>query len=327
MSETRGTFEAAAAAADRWHRRKSARTQQINAAESRNYSQADADVRLQKRVSRLRQHIARKVTAESASTESAPSVAADMPLLLEDIKDSLIERVLNETRDFLSIEYFERGLEVARATGRIVTPRELGTGFLVAPNIVLTNWHVIDSEGVARQSKLQLDYEDNFYGVARIPQSFWLDPDKFFLADKHHDFALVAVKPENGTARLSDFGYVPLIAEEGKIVIGEHINIVQHPSGRLKQIVIRDSKLVDLPPDQQDERFCHYFADTEPGSSGSPVFNDQWEVVALHHQAVPKTNEQGQIVDKDNKVLSRDEAAASSGSPTREFERRAWFGP
>ncbi len=27
--------------------------------------------------------------------------------------------------------------------------------------------------------------------------------------------------------------------------------------------------------------------DTEPGSSGAPVFNDQWQVVALHHKAVP----------------------------------------
>jgi V8-like Glu-specific endopeptidase len=28
----------------------------------------------------------------------------------------------------------------------------------------------------------------------------------------------------------------------------------------------------------------HYRAPTEGGSSGSPVFNDQWEVIALHHK-------------------------------------------
>jgi V8-like Glu-specific endopeptidase len=27
----------------------------------------------------------------------------------------------------------------------------------------------------------------------------------------------------------------------------------------------------------------HYRAPTEPGSSGSPVFNQDWELVALHH--------------------------------------------
>ena len=31
----------------------------------------------------------------------------------------------------------------------------------------------------------------------------------------------------------------------------------------------------------------HYSTDTEAGSSGSPVFNDQWEVVALHHSVKP----------------------------------------
>jgi hypothetical protein len=32
----------------------------------------------------------------------------------------------------------------------------------------------------------------------------------------------------------------------------------------------------------------HYETDTAPGASGSPVLNDQWEVAALHHSAVPK---------------------------------------
>ena len=31
----------------------------------------------------------------------------------------------------------------------------------------------------------------------------------------------------------------------------------------------------------------HYTTDTEPGSSGAPVLNDQWQVVALHHRAIP----------------------------------------
>ena len=34
------------------------------------------------------------------------------------------------------------------------------------------------------------------------------------------------------------------------------------------------------------DSFLHYEADTEPGSSGSPVFDDGWEVVALHHASV-----------------------------------------
>ena len=42
----------------------------------------------------------------------------------------------------------------------------------------------------------------------------------------------------------------------------------------------------DIPGVDLDH-FIHYSTDTEPGSSGAPVFNDQWQVLALHHKAVP----------------------------------------
>ncbi|MBD6620865.1 trypsin-like peptidase domain-containing protein [Komarekiella sp. 'clone 1'] len=43
----------------------------------------------------------------------------------------------------------------------------------------------------------------------------------------------------------------------------------------------------------------HYETDTAPGSSGSPVFSDQWEVVALHHSGVPRRDRQRCILAKD----------------------------
>ncbi|MBW3542890.1 MAG: endonuclease [Planctomycetes bacterium] len=51
-----------------------------------------------------------------------------------------------------------------------------------------------------------------------------------------------------------------------------------------------------------DERFLHYETDTAPGSSGSPVFNDQWEVVGLHHSGVPKRDSAGRILARDGSV-------------------------
>jgi endonuclease G, mitochondrial len=47
-------------------------------------------------------------------------------------------------------------------------------------------------------------------------------------------------------------------------------------------VALRDNRIVDV-----FDNFLHYEADTQPGSSGSPVFNDQWELVALHHASVP----------------------------------------
>jgi endonuclease G len=57
---------------------------------------------------------------------------------------------------------------------------------------------------------------------------------------------------------------------------------VQHPEGQKKQVALRDNRIVDVL-----DNFLHYEADTQPGSSGSPVFNDQWDLVALHHASVP----------------------------------------
>jgi endonuclease G, mitochondrial len=91
--------------------------------------------------------------------------------------------------------------------------------------------------------------------------------------------ALVAV------AGSSSLGCNPLVEQLGKVIVGEYVTIVQHPSGLPKQVALRENQVVDLLP-----RFLHYETDTEPGSSGSPVFNDQWQVVALHHASVPRGN-------------------------------------
>ena len=63
--------------------------------------------------------------------------------------------------------------------------------------------------------------------------------------------------------------------------------------------------MIDLFDNQDDIPFCQYLADTEQGSSGSPVYNDQWEIIALHHQAVPQTNAKGEMVDAAGEVIRK----------------------
>jgi endonuclease G, mitochondrial len=197
----------------------------------------------------------------------------------------VLELIINQS-DLLGVRYFDGGAAAARAVGRIDVrdrPEHLeafGTGSLVSPRLVLTNHHVLPDHETAAASAIEFNLQDDINGRELVPQVFGFDPDTFFIADEKNDFALVAVKAK--LAELEPFGSNPLIEAEGKGVIGEYVTIIQHPRGLKKQVALRENRFVDIA-----DPFVHYTTDTEPGSSGSPVFNDQWEVVALHHAGIP----------------------------------------
>jgi endonuclease G len=234
--------------------------------------------------------------------ESAAWEIAHADVSVDTIDDGLLERVIGETRDFLFIEFLEQAVYASKAVGRIVTKLSggrvsYGTGFMVSPRLLMTNHHVLKSADDAVRSVVEFDYQRNRLSQPVAVRMFKLDPAAFFLHDKDLDFALVAVASGGVGRPLADYGWCPMIKEEGKIVVGEPINIVQHPKGEMKQVIVRENRLVDLL-----DLYAHYEADTEPGSSGSPVFNNQWEVVALHHSGVPKRNNTGELLRSDGKV-------------------------
>jgi len=111
------------------------------------------------------------------------------------------------------------------------------------------------------------------------------------------DFTLIAVNRQaaEGTVDLEEIGWSRLIEAEGKVINGEFVTIVQHPNGQPKQIALRENQIIDVL-----ENFLHYHTDTAPGSSGSPLFNDQWEVVGLHHSGVPRRDSEGRILTRDD---------------------------
>lgn len=169
---------------------------------------------------------------------------------------------------------------------------------------MMTNNHVFGAAEDAEIAQLELDFESMVFGQAKRTEVFELDPGRFFMTDPALDFALVAVKPRSraGTP-LQGYGFKPPIGEQGKILVSQSVNIIQHPDGRPKEVVIRNNQLIDLFDNKDDIPFCQYLADTEQGSSGAPVYNDQWEIVALHHQAVPQTNAEGELVDAAGMVI------------------------
>lgn len=215
-----------------------------------------------------------------------------------------LERILGRN-DLIGIDFLESASKAARAIGRI-SVRNLakrvigfGTGSMVSPRLLLTNNHVIASPEFASNSSVEFGFETATDGTLRQGRSFRFEPERFFLTDVSLDFTLVAVDPGDGA--LADYGWLPMVEfQDGSVLIDEFVNIVQHPNGQPKQIAIRDNQVTDILPD-----FLHYQADTQPGSSGSPVFTDQWELVALHHSGIPRTDSNGKILTRDGALWEK----------------------
>jgi endonuclease G len=96
------------------------------------------------------------------------------------------------------------------------------------------------------------------------------------------DLSLVAVAPTaDGEPPGKSFGHIVAPGPTGKVLLGQPVNILQHPDGRPREIAVRNNLLLSV----DDDLTLTYGTDTERGSSGSPVLSDRWELVALHHSS------------------------------------------
>lgn len=197
------------------------------------------------------------------------------------------EAVWGKTIDFVGVAFFELGQHAARSVCRIATRagQGVGTGFLISPHLLMTNNHVISSASAALGMVAEFDYELDIGGAPRAVTRFTLAPGQTFITDDRDDldFTVVAVGQRiSGPRAITAFGYLPVSEARNKHVLGDIVNIIQHPDGRFKEAVVRENQVVS-----RCGTVLHYVTDTEPGSSGSPVFNVMWDVVALHHWGGP----------------------------------------
>jgi endonuclease G len=225
--------------------------------------------------------------------------------------DRRLERIL-QGNDLTDISYLARGLQRARSVARIVVrrgevPVAFGTGFMVAPGVLLTNHHVLPQIDLVGGSRVQFGYETNLKGGDPDPEEFGLLTNPLPILNKELDLALVGVesRSRNG-APLANYGWLRLNPNPGKAFIGEYLTIIQHPGGGRKQVCVRENKLLKMNPNSP---FLWYQTDTVGGSSGSPVFSDSWEVVALHHSGVPRIRQVNGVdrwLTRDGKVWTED---------------------
>ncbi|MEV5409033.1 serine protease [Thermopolyspora sp. NPDC052614] len=281
----------AEAAAERY-RRSTAEREEVRRRQDQGDAFPDAPEQLASRAARL---IQRSGVPVEAVMEATRTEHLDRP--------AFHERVLGVSKELQAYSFLPRGARAARTVARVLLCENgrllpIGTGFLVSPRLLMTNHHVLPDARAAAQAMAEFDAQVTVDNVPDTATRCHLEPETFFIADAGLDFALVQVGPcDDGRPPGERFGWNALSADRGKLVIGEPVNIIGHPSGRLKEIAIRDNRL-----EVRLDDFLQYRTDTEPGSSGSPVFNDQWEVTALHHSGVPRTDEQGRILRRDGQV-------------------------
>lgn len=223
-----------------------------------------------------------------ASFRRGSSRRAGMMVTVAGEERSILEVQIEEP-DFLPSIFLEAGAAAARAVGRLVirngtdyTGAEqpngwMGTGFLVAPGLLLTNHHVLNSPEAAQTATLQLNYRNRLDGSADVTQEFALQPDRLFITSPVRgglDYTFVAIDP----AVTEEYGFIPMDRRAYVISPSAPGNIIQHPRGRYQEVVIQNNPILS-----DNGLLLHYLSDTEPGSSGSPVFDNRWRLIALHH--------------------------------------------
>lgn len=200
--------------------------------------------------------------------------------------EARLEKIIGPQNNLLRINWLEKALQASKAVCRVVcSDGELGTGFLTKEGYLFTNNHVIPSVEVARDARIEFNYEIDANGATKTRNAYRLDSSDFATSTPDlYDFSRIKII-DNPEAPLSQWGYVEF--DPSAIpTVGEAVTIIQHPKGQDKQIALNANEVLSVW-----KQHVYYTTDTEPGSSGSPVFNKDWKVVAIHHAG--KTDAEG----------------------------------
>lgn len=195
--------------------------------------------------------------------------------------------------------------ELERAQARVcrveIGGAAAGTGFLVGPRAVLTNWHVVEKADAAKIT-CRFDYvtlpaggrsEGRMSAVAAIadhspysPAEARNRPDEAPPTADELDYALLELAEPAGDDPLETGtrGFVRLPEVDQPAPVGAPLLIVQHPDGAPMKLAI-DTEAILGPAG--DGRRLRYATNTEGGSSGSPCFSMDWQILALHHYGDP----------------------------------------
>jgi trypsin-like peptidase/tetratricopeptide repeat protein len=183
-----------------------------------------------------------------------------------------------------TLKWYKKGLEQCNSVARVEkrNGKGHGTGWLVNASdffngaegvLLLTNNHVV-SQSPNPYAILPNDCKINFQAIGELFDveddirwsSSYLELDATFLKLK----GVPKATPLTLHKRAMEMADPP-----------PRMYIIGHPRGRDLELSLQDNHLVGC-----NDTLLHYRTPTEPGSSGSPVFEpEDWRVVGLHHKA------------------------------------------
>jgi V8-like Glu-specific endopeptidase len=163
----------------------------------------------------------------------------------------------------------------ARAVVRIRTAGEYGTGFFISPSgLLLTNNHVLGDPVCAVEGcYVELTQMHQRGEPQQQPSTVFGVPAT---VNPGLDMAAVQFYDPDGN-QLDTPDYLSFDGQDGASLLNQHVTIVGHPEGFLKKWT--DGQVTDT-----NGQWITTTAYTLPGESGSPILNDQGQVVGLLHR-------------------------------------------
>lgn len=221
------------------------------------------------------------------------------------VTDAQFEKVLGQDR-YKTYFWYVTGLERATAVAKIYdrVDNGVGTGFLVKGSdihpsisqdwVFITNAHVISDDPLEQNRSSDdpkaLAPEDAtiiFQAGSDAGKKFTVDQLIFTSPRTELDCSIVSLtQPLSFDKPYRIAQSLPMIHPEKDHRV--RVYIIGHPKGGKLAFSLHDNALLDHQMPK-----VHYRAPTEGGSSGSPVFNANWDLIALHHmggESIKKLN-------------------------------------
>jgi hypothetical protein len=257
---------------------------------------------------------ARLITAARESRPNNPKLlklAEDFGLTAASAE---LESKVRDDLEYLDITQWRTRLgEIEAQVCRVETPKRMGTGFLVGPDVLITNYHVMKevilNPALADRVVLRFDFKKLADGATlnpgtpfRLVKKNWLldqspysqvdllaNPGDQMPGPDELDYALLRVDEEPGNKPVAGAKAEPGLPargwvkpKEGLLALPKDapVFIVQHPEAWPLKLALETKGVLQTNANRTRVR---YRTNTEKGSSGSPVFNEHWELAALHH--------------------------------------------